>query len=139
MSATPSLLTPWSSSTASRSSIGVSPRLEAGCSRAPYPFAGTLDVSGVCDAFFFDTTTGVPALKSRRGRDIPRRGATRSSTAAVLRPRVEAATPYVLKRETNQAEYILLGPHELLDVAQPLLDQRTAQGLPTQQTDKKKT
>ena len=37
----------------------------------------------------------------------------------------------MLKHETNQADYILLGPQELLDVAQPLLDQRTAQGLLT--------
>ena len=34
-----------------------------------------------------------------------------------------------LKRETNQADYIVIGPQELLDVAEPLLEHRRAQGL----------
>ena len=99
------------------------------------PYAGTLDVSGVGDAFFFDTTTGVPALLSDVENATFRVEAGRRyeviDRAAVLQPLVTTASPYVLKRETNQADYILLGPQELLDVAQPLLDQRTAQGLLT--------
>ena len=99
------------------------------------PYAGTLEVAGVGDAFFFDTTIGVPVLLSHVEDRALRVEAGRRYTvidrAAVLNPLVTTAAPYVLKRETNQADYILLGPQELLDVAQPLLDQRAAQGLLT--------
>ena len=99
------------------------------------PYAGTLEVAGVGDAFFFDTTIGVPVLLSHVEDRALRVEAGQRYTvidrAAVLNPLVTTAAPYVLKRETNQADYILLGPQELLDVAQPLLDQRAAQGLLT--------
>ena len=99
------------------------------------PYAGTLDVSSAGDAFFFDTTTNVPDLLSHVEGATFRVEAGRSyavvDRAAAVQPLVTTAAPYVLKRETNQADYILLGPQELLDVAQPLLDHRAAQGLLT--------
>ena len=99
------------------------------------PYAGTLDVSSAGDAFFFDTTTDVPDLLSHVEGATFRVEAGRSyavvDRTAAVQPLVTTAAPYVLKRETNQADYILLGPQELLDVAQPLLDHRAAQGLLT--------
>jgi hypothetical protein len=49
--------------------------------------------------------------------------------ASVQQPLVELAEAYELKRETNRADYIVIGPQELLDVAEPLLEHRRAQGL----------
>ena len=78
------------------------------------PYAGTLDVSSAGDAFFFDTTTGVPTLLSHVEGATFRVEAGRSyavvDRAAAVQPLVTTAAPYVLKHETNQADYILLGP-----------------------------
>lgn len=48
---------------------------------------------------------------------------------APLRPSVELASPGRLKDTSNRYDYLVIGPRALLDVAQPLLEQRQSQGL----------
>jgi hypothetical protein len=48
---------------------------------------------------------------------------------ALRKPRVAAAQPSSLRASTNQADYLLIGPRELLPAADPLLARRADQGL----------
>ncbi len=48
---------------------------------------------------------------------------------AVLRPEVRPLVQNTLKSNDNQADYLLISPRAMLDVAQPLLDWRSEQGL----------
>jgi CSLREA domain-containing protein len=53
------------------------------------------------------------------------------SPEAVLSPRIAPPVVSSLLSETNQADYILIAPEELLSAAAPLLERRQAQGLTT--------
>ncbi|MGH9392227.1 MAG: C25 family cysteine peptidase, partial [Vicinamibacteria bacterium] len=48
---------------------------------------------------------------------------------AVKRPVVRMASPARWKSKSHRADYVAIGPRELLDAAKPLLDFRTSQGL----------
>jgi hypothetical protein len=48
---------------------------------------------------------------------------------AVLRPEVRKVWANALKRTDNRADYLVIGPSVLLDVAKPLLELRQSQGL----------
>ena len=52
-----------------------------------------------------------------------------TSASAVLRPEVRIPRAKRWSRSTNQADYIVIGPRELLDAAEPLLSLRRRQGL----------
>jgi hypothetical protein len=54
-----------------------------------------------------------------------------ASREAVLRPSVVQPKATRLKSDRNQADYLVVGPKELLDAARPLLDARRSQGLET--------
>jgi hypothetical protein len=54
-----------------------------------------------------------------------------ASGEAVLRPSVAQPKAAWLKSDRNQADYLVVGPKGLLDVARPLLDWRRSQGLET--------
>ena len=51
------------------------------------------------------------------------------SPEALLAPRVAQVAPSTLKDPSNQADYIVIAPRELLEAASPLVDRRTSQGL----------
>jgi hypothetical protein len=48
---------------------------------------------------------------------------------AVLQPEVKTISSSTLKNTGNQADYLMVGPRAMLEVAQPLLDWRREQGL----------
>jgi len=48
---------------------------------------------------------------------------------AVLKPQIRRSAPSHLKSERNRADYVMVGPRELLEVAAPLLELRRSQGL----------
>lgn len=54
-----------------------------------------------------------------------------ASRGAVKRPSVVWPKATSLKSDRNRADYLVLGPKDLLDVARPLLDWRRSQGLET--------
>jgi hypothetical protein len=51
--------------------------------------------------------------------------------ASVLTPEIRRANSSGLKNTRNQADYIIVGPREMLAVAEPLLELRRSQGLRT--------
>ncbi len=54
------------------------------------------------------------------------------SSETVLRASVRKSPASTLKRDTNQADYIVIGPKEFLSAAEPLLSHRESQGLTVQ-------
>jgi len=53
-------------------------------------------------------------------------------SSSVKRPDVRKATPVRWKKDPPRADYVAIGPRELLDAARPLLDHRRSQGLAVQ-------
>jgi hypothetical protein len=83
--------------------------------------AGTSPVTWVTG---FETAAGSVRFKAEAGRRylvVSREG--------LLSPRIDPVTLSTLKRSTNQADYLVIGPRELLEAAAPLLDRRRGQGL----------
>jgi hypothetical protein len=99
--------------------------------------SGVAEVSGVSRALVLDVTEARPRWL-RGGQSTA--GGFRFSVEAGRRYQVvsfdAAGTPEIrsplrssLRSETNRADYVIIGPRELLDAAAPLLDLRTRQGL----------
>jgi hypothetical protein len=51
------------------------------------------------------------------------------SPEGLLSPRIGRVPPSTLKAGTNQADYVVIAPRELLEAAQPLVERRRSQGL----------
>jgi hypothetical protein len=111
---------------------------EAGMIEVSFNSSGTASVSGLAPGSMVLETTS-PLVSWRRGATVAAGGllfraeAGRRylavSPSAVLRPEVRLATAATLKSALNRAEYIVLGPLDLLPAAEPLLAKRRAQGL----------
>jgi len=93
--------------------------------------SGTAEVEGIAEPLVVDLTER-PERWLRAGAGW-RVQAGRSylvvSREAVLKPEVRNAPASRLKSASNRADYLLLGPRELLAAAGPLLDLRRSQGL----------
>jgi hypothetical protein len=101
--------------------------------------SGTLEVMGLEGASrLLDITDErprwleVPLESSFRFRAESGRRYLAVSEEAVLSPRVVRAAPSVLRNTDNQADYLVVGPGELLAAAAPLLELRQSQGLSSQ-------
>jgi Peptidase family C25/Right handed beta helix region len=99
--------------------------------------SGTAEIVGVSGASVVDVTDRQPRWLSG-AQATP--GSVRLSVAAgrrylvlssgkALAPEIRVPLPSRLKEETNRADYLMVGPRELLDAAGPLLDLRRRQGL----------
>ena len=93
--------------------------------------SGTAEVTGVDEAHVVDVT-GQP-MWLNGAQPAFRAEAERSylvvAPEAVLRPDVRPLVQNTLKSNDNQADYLMIGPRAMLEVAQPLLDWRSEQGL----------
>ncbi len=99
--------------------------------------SGTAEVVGVSGARVLDVTEARPrwlsgaqetAEGSRLSAEAGRHYLVVSSEAA-MKPGIRAPLDSGLRVETKQADYLMIGPRELIDAARPLLDLRRRQGL----------
>jgi hypothetical protein len=72
----------------------------------------------------FQTTPGSVLFQAEAGHRY-----TVVSTEGLLAPRIGWIPPSTLKAPTNQADYLVIAPRELLEAAGPLLERRRSQGL----------
>jgi len=111
---------------------------EAGGLRGTFSESGVAEVAGLRDgALLLDTSENPPRWLS--GGVLTAAGlgfaveAGHSylavSPPAVLKPRMEKPLASRLKEDQNRADYLVVGPRELLEAAEPLLDLRRSQGL----------
>ena len=110
---------------------------ESGALEGTWSTSGTASVSGVgSDSYLLDVTK-VPArwLESSGGGASFYAEAGRKylavSAGALLRPQVVRPLSSGLKDRRNRADYLVIGPSDLLQAAAPLLDLRRSQGLRT--------
>ena len=93
--------------------------------------SGTAEVTSLAEAHVLDVTGDPMWLNGAQS--AFRAEADRSylvvAPEAVLRPEVRPLVQNTLKSNDNQADYLLISPRAMLDVAQPLLDWRSEQGL----------
>jgi Peptidase family C25 len=102
--------------------------------------SGEAAIAGVSGARILDVTDTRP--RWLRGAEATASGSRLSveagrryllvSAEAVKRPGIRSPVQSRLKRGTNQADYLMIGPRDLLEAAAPLLDLRRRQGLSSQ-------
>jgi len=111
---------------------------EAGRFESSFGFPGSATVTGLgADSVVVDTTdtgsrwiTGTPASGS--GLSLSAEAGHRYlalSPQGLLRPEIRRPAPSDLRSTQNQADYLLLGPRDLLPAATPLIERRQQQGL----------
>jgi streptogramin lyase len=112
---------------------------ESGVLEGTWTASGTAEVSGVSSrASLLDTTSSRPVWLAGAvswGDGVLRWRAEAEHRYLVVdadrvaRPEIRRATAGRVKRDSSQADYIVLGPQAYLDAAGPLLDHRRRQGL----------
>ncbi len=99
--------------------------------------SGRAEIAGVSGARMLDLTDAQPrwlggAEATGSGTSLSVEAGRRYlvvSRQAVLKPEIRVPLRTDLKRESNEAEYLLIGPRDFLGAAAPLLDLRRRQGL----------
>ena len=114
-------------------------RAEDGRLEGRWTESGTAEITGLSSrASLVDTTQAQPVWlsgASASGDNVLRFRAEAEHDYLVvdedqlLRPEVRKASATGLKRTTNRAEYLVLGPEAFLEAARPLLEHRRRQGL----------
>jgi hypothetical protein len=113
------------------------PVAESGRLEGDFAGSGDVEVSGVSKAHVLDVTDAGPiwlrgASRTFDGSRFAVEGGRRYavvSADAVRKPEVRVPLRTGLRRGTNQADYLVVGPRPFLDAAQPLLALRRRQGL----------